>query len=117
MDKNDIEEKLKLYKEPLYGRWCRISNNKNTISELKDYIEYLEESIYVPMRILVGNDSFEKNKEYFIKAKESLIKDKSEQFYEGSLNAFKIIEDPIKEGKFLIIADYIDNNIECDIIC
>lgn len=117
MNNKEIEEKLKMYKEPLYGKWCRISNNKETINKLEDYIEYLRNSLDTPLKILIGNDSIEKNSEDFIKAKEALIKYKGEQFYEGTLNAFKVIEDPEESGNYLLIADYIDDNIEADIIC
>ena len=112
----DLEEKLSLYKDSIYNEWCRITNNKNTIEKYEEYIKYLRESLNTSLRILVGNDKIQKSLSKFNYALEEIINLKGNKFHDGVLNAIKVIEGDNPDD-YIIVADYIDDNVEAALVC
>lgn len=110
----ELKEKLALYKETLYNHWCRITNNKETINDFNKYEDYLRNCLNTSLRILVGNDAIQKSTTKFNNAIEEIVNTKGRKFYEGKLNAIKVIEN---DNGYALVTDYIDDKIEASIVC
>ena len=111
----DLEEKLSMYKDTLFGHYCKITNNKNSINNYDEYKKYLRDSLNVSLRILIGNDRIHTARDIFEDSINKIIELEGENFFEGRKNAIKVSKSEIYE--YILETDFIDDTVKASIVC
>ncbi len=116
MEESELNERLSVYREMLYGQWLKISNNKRTIKDYDIYIDYLRKSLNTSLKILIGFERVAGSKDLFDRTIDKIIEERGRDFYEGTVNGIQINE--IKPlYAFNLFIDKMDSSIEPSIVC